>query len=55
LFLEQFNAVTRPAPDTLGDVLNHVWPVEERPCFERLTKAINVADRELLEERTMAL
>jgi hypothetical protein len=55
LYLEQINEVSRPARVSLDDVFNHVWPVEETPCFEKLTKAINVADRELWEERTMAL
>ncbi len=32
--------------DQLGPALEHVWPVEDAPCFTGLLQAIDEADRE---------
>jgi hypothetical protein len=53
LYRERIVAATQPTP--LGEALKRAWPVEERPRFERLIEAVNVADRKLWEVRAMAL
>ena len=55
MYQERIIAVPPSPIAWLGHALNRVWPVEERPCFERLVGAINIADRELWEERAVAL
>jgi hypothetical protein len=47
--------LTQPELDQLGQALNRVWPLEEGSSFEGLIGAIDAADLELREERTMPL
>lgn len=35
----------------LGAGFDRLWPVDEAPCFSRLLRAIDEADRELWRER----
>jgi hypothetical protein len=37
--------------DRLGSSLQHVWPVDDTPCFAGLLEAIDEADREHCRER----
>ena len=37
--------------DRLGGSLQHVWKVDETPCFDSLLQAIDEADREVWRER----
>jgi len=42
--------LTQRQVDRLGPTLEHVWPVDEAPCFSGLLEAIDEADRELRRE-----
>jgi hypothetical protein len=37
--------------DRLGPSLQHVWPVDEAPCFSGLLEAIDQAERKLWRDR----
>lgn len=37
--------LTQQHVDQLGSTLEHVWPVDEVPCFSGLLQAIDEADR----------
>ena len=47
--------LTQPELDQLGQALARVWPLQEGTSFEGLIEAIDAADNELREERTMPL
>ena len=40
--------------DVLGPTFEHIYPVDEVPCFGELLRAIDEADREISRERDQA-
>lgn len=36
--------------ETLGPTFDRLWPIDETPCFSELLRAIDDADRELLQQ-----
>ena len=43
--------LTQEHVDWLGSTLEHLWPVDEVPCFSSLLQAIDEADRQVWRER----
>jgi hypothetical protein len=41
--------LTQRDVDLLGPTFQRLWPVEKAPCFPDLVRAIDEADRELIE------
>ena len=42
--------LTQREVELLGHGFSRLWPVDERPCFTELIKAIDDADRQLEQE-----